>query len=183
MMWLIKLPFRLLAIPVFLAAWLFLIVIKLLSYLGNLAGGLVILIVAGGIIFYIYKMQWTNLFLSVLVGVMVLAVVHLKRPDKGKSWNEGRQVSLTDLRGSSSLEQLSDAVVALERDQQAEEGEADIARLRVLKNRPIGQVGEAGTCIYCHATGRLLPGTPFDTTDGEENGSAKSQDAEAETDF
>ena len=41
----------------------------------NLAGGLVILIVAGGIIFYIYKMQWTNLFLSVLVGVIVLAVM------------------------------------------------------------------------------------------------------------
>ena len=38
-------------------------------------GGLVILIVAGGIIFYIYKMQWTNLFLSVLVGVLVLAVM------------------------------------------------------------------------------------------------------------
>ena len=75
MMWLIKLPFRLLAIPVFLAAWLFLIVIKLLSYLGNLAGGLVILIVAGGIIFYIYKMQWTNLFLSGLVGVLVLAAM------------------------------------------------------------------------------------------------------------
>ena len=75
MMWLIKLPFRLLAIPVFLTAWLFLIVIKLLSYLGNLAGGLVILIVAGGIIFYIYKMQWTNLFLSVLVGVLVLAAM------------------------------------------------------------------------------------------------------------
>ena len=30
---------------------------------------------AGGIIFYIYKMQWTNLFLSVLVGVMVLAAM------------------------------------------------------------------------------------------------------------
>ena len=75
MIWLIKHPFRLLAIPVFLTAWLFLIVIKLLSYLGNLAGGLVILIVAGGIIFYIYKMQWTNLFLSVLVGVMVLATM------------------------------------------------------------------------------------------------------------
>ena len=66
MMWLIKLPFRILAIPVFLVAFL---------YLGNLAGGLVILIVAGGIIFYIYKMQWTNLFLSVLVGVLVLAAM------------------------------------------------------------------------------------------------------------
>ena len=48
-MWLIKLPFRILAIPVFLVAFLILIVIKLLSYLGNLAGGLVILIVAGGL--------------------------------------------------------------------------------------------------------------------------------------
>ena len=75
MMWLIKLPFRLLGIPVFLAAWQSLIVIKLLSYHGNLGGGLVILIEAGGIIFYIYKMQWTNLFLSVLVGVLVLAVM------------------------------------------------------------------------------------------------------------
>ena len=33
MMWLIKLPFRILAIPVFLVAFLILIVIKLLSYL------------------------------------------------------------------------------------------------------------------------------------------------------
>ena len=75
MMWLIKLPFRILAILVFLLAWLILIVIKLIYHLGSLAGGLVILIVAGGVIFYIHKMQWTNLFLSVLVGVMVLAAM------------------------------------------------------------------------------------------------------------
>lgn len=116
-------------------------------------------------------------------GIMVLAVVHLKRPDKGKSWNEGRQVSLTDLRGSGSLEQLSDAVIALERDQQAEGEEANRACIRVLKNRPVGMVGEAGCCVYHPDTGRLLPASPFDTEDGKENRSAKSQDTEAETDF
>ena len=87
-------------------------------------------------------------------GILVLAVVHLKRPDKGKSYNEGRQVSLTDLRGSGALEQLSDIVVALERDQQGEE--PDLASIRVLKNRPIGDVGACGFARYDRATGRLL---------------------------
>lgn len=88
-------------------------------------------------------------------GVMVLAVVHLKRPDKGKSFNEGRQVSLTDLRGSGSLEQVSDVVIALERDQQG--NLPDVSRIRVLKNRPIGEVGPAGSVAYNSETGRLLP--------------------------
>lgn len=88
-------------------------------------------------------------------GIMVLAVVHLKRPDKGASWNEGRQVSLTDLRGSGSLEQVSDAVIALERDQQGDD--PNLASIRVLKNRPIGEVGPAGAVRYDPATGRLSP--------------------------
>ena len=100
-------------------------------------------------------------------GVMVLAVVHLKRPDKGKSFNEGRQVSLTDLRGSGALEQLSDVVVALERDQQAEGEEANRSTIRVLKNRPIGLTGEAGCCVWHPETGRLLPASVFDKTDRE----------------
>jgi twinkle protein len=53
-------------------------------------------------------------------GVGVLAIVHLKRVH-GKNFNEGAQVSLSDLRGSASLEQLSDNVIALERDQQVNE--------------------------------------------------------------
>jgi twinkle protein len=95
-------------------------------------------------------------------GVMVLAVVHLKRPDKGKSYNEGRQVSLSDLRGSGSLEQLSDAVVALERDQQSEGEEANISHIRILKNRPLGITGDAGDCRYNPETGRLCPLSPFE---------------------
>lgn len=86
-------------------------------------------------------------------GVGVLAVVHLKRPDKGKSYNEGRQVSLSDLRGSASLEQLSDMVIALERDQQGEE--SNISHVKILKNRPVGLTGRADDLSYSHETGRL----------------------------
>ena len=91
----------------------------------------------------------------------VLAIVHLKRPEGGKSYNEGRQVALTDLRGSGSLEQLSDVVIAMERDQQSEDG-CNTAILRVLKNRPIGITGECGSVEYDPHTGLLTPISIFD---------------------
>ena len=90
------------------------------------------------------------------VGKTIIAVAHLKRPDQGKSWNEGKEPRLTDLRGSASLEQLSDMVVALYRDQTDEENK-NRAGILVLKNRPIGPVGKAGTVVYNQDTGRLLP--------------------------
>lgn len=123
-------------------------------------------------------------------GVGVLAIVHLKRPDKGKSYNEGRQVSLTDLRGSGSLEQLSDVVIALERNQQ-DNNNSDLALIRVLKSRLIGVVGVCDTLRYYHDTGRLLPvndgerffkdeGNPYETpTPAEEAPAGK----EGEEDF
>ena len=91
-------------------------------------------------------------------GVGLISVVHLKRRESregGKSLNEGGSVSLTDLRGSAALEQLSWAVVAMERDQQAEDGTEDYASVRVLKNRTWGFTGKAGRVRYCHKTGRL----------------------------
>ena len=87
-------------------------------------------------------------------GVMLLGVAHVRRPEKGKSFNEGRPVTLTDLRGSGALEQLSDVVVSLERNQQGVE--PDVALVRVLKNRPLGLTGPAGFVRYDRATGRLL---------------------------
>jgi twinkle protein len=86
-------------------------------------------------------------------GVGILAVVHLRRPGQGKSYNEGRKVSLTDLRGSGSLEQLSDIVIAFERDQQGDN--PNLLHTRVLKNRPVGFTGEADALIYDNSTGRL----------------------------
>jgi len=89
-------------------------------------------------------------------GVGVVAIVHLKRPtdNSSKGYNEGKAVSLTALRGSASLEQLSDVVIALERNQQGEN--SNESTIRVLKNRPIGITGIADTLIYNPDTGRLL---------------------------
>lgn len=90
-------------------------------------------------------------------GVGVIAIVHLKRPDgKRQSFNEGGQISLSDLRGSASIEQLSDNIIAVERDQQSDE-DGDISMLRVLKNREWGRLGPAGHNKYHVETGRLLP--------------------------
>lgn len=88
-------------------------------------------------------------------GCHIDAIVHLKRTNKG-SFNEGVQVSLSDLRGSGALEQLSDAVIALERNQQADGELKDVSSIRVLKNREIGKVGLAGRIRYDHETGRLV---------------------------
>jgi twinkle protein len=87
----------------------------------------------------------------------VLAIAHLKRPPGSrKSFNEGGTVSLTDLRGSGALEQLSDAVIAMERDQQIEdEASKNESRLRTLKNRGVGLTGIADTLVYNEHTGRL----------------------------
>jgi len=99
-------------------------------------------------------------------GAGILAVVHLKRPDKGKGYNEGRSVSLVDLRGSAALEQLSDVVIALERDQQ---GDApNVSQVRVLKNRPVGLTGLADILLYNPKYGRLLAETVTDVLVGAE---------------
>lgn len=88
-------------------------------------------------------------------GVGILSIVHLKRA-QGKKFNKGDEVELTDLRGSAGAEQMSWSVWALERNQQAEDGEKDLVRIRVLKNRTMGFTGPADTLRYDHSTGRLM---------------------------
>lgn len=88
-------------------------------------------------------------------GVGVQAVVHLKRPTQGPSYNEGRRVTITDLRGSGGLEQMSDVIISVEGNQYGKAPDERV--LRVIKNRPIGQLGVADTLLFNHTTGRLLP--------------------------
>ena len=76
-------------------------------------------------------------------GCTIHAIVHLKRATDKKSFNEGGQISLTDLRGSASLEQLSDGVIAVERNQQGDDPYK--ALIRVLKWR---ETGDTGACDY-----------------------------------
>lgn len=88
-------------------------------------------------------------------GVGIFVVSHLKRPKDG-SYNEGRKVSLTDLRGSAALEQLSDTVIGLERNQQ-DEANADLTTVRLLKCRWTGKTGRADFLRYDHETGWMNP--------------------------
>lgn len=85
----------------------------------------------------------------------MLVVSHLKRPE-GKGHEEGAATSLAQLRGSASIGQLSDAVIGLERDQQAEtDAERNTTTVRVLKNRYTGDTGVACFLAYDSLTGRL----------------------------
>ena len=98
-------------------------------------------------------------------GAGIILVSHLRRVDGNKGHENGIEVSLSHLRGSNSIGQLSDCVIALERNQQADDpDEARTTRLRVLKSRYTGDVGLAARVIYDAETGRLTELTDEDIT-------------------
>jgi twinkle protein len=88
--------------------------------------------------------------------IALVVVSHLKRPsDKGHE--EGAATSLAQLRGSGSIAQLSDMVIGLERNGQAEDmRERNTTHVRVLKNRYSGQTGPACQLLYNKETGRMF---------------------------
>ena len=86
-------------------------------------------------------------------GVHLVLVSHLRRPD-GRSHEEGGATSLSQLRGSHAIAQLSDAVIGCERDQQ-DESISNRLTLRVLKNRYAGLTGICQTLEYDDKTGLL----------------------------
>ena len=80
-------------------------------------------------------------------GAGVLVISHLRKPDskQGNPFEEGGKINLDALRGSGSLKQLPDTIIALERNQQAENPEEkNLLTLRLLKCRFTGQTGLAG---------------------------------------
>lgn len=88
-------------------------------------------------------------------GISLICVSHLKRPDS-KGHEEGAVTSLAQLRGSGSIAQLSDMVIGLERNGQADDvDERNTTRVRVLKNRFCGITGPACNLLYSHETGRM----------------------------
>ena len=89
-------------------------------------------------------------------GAGIILVSHLRRVSGDKGHENGVSVSLSHLRGSNAIAQLSDCVIALERNQQSEdELEARTTRLRILKSRYTGDVGLATSLVYDKDTGRL----------------------------
>lgn len=88
-------------------------------------------------------------------GVWMGAVTHLNRPD-GKPFEEGGQITIKNLRGSGGIAQMSDEVVGLERNQQAElELDRNTVTVRVLKARRAATTGLAGELLYNLEDGRL----------------------------
>lgn len=86
-------------------------------------------------------------------GVLMHVISHLRRaPNDVKSAEDGGRISLSMLRGSHSIAQLSDQVIAVERDLQ---GEDRTMRLRILKNRLSGDTGPAGLLAYDPETGDM----------------------------
>lgn len=89
-------------------------------------------------------------------GVAMFLISHLRRVSGDKGHENGAEVTLSHLRGSQSIAQLSDAVIGLERNQQAENNlEANLTRIRVLKSRYTGQTGIATHLYFDNETGRL----------------------------
>jgi len=86
----------------------------------------------------------------------MLLVSHLRRATGDKGQEQGKEISLSMLRGSHSIAQISDAVIALERDQQAEDPVmANTTTVRVLKNRYAGETGVSAYLLYDKDSGRL----------------------------
>ena len=88
-------------------------------------------------------------------GIALFLVSHLRRASNDKhSHEEGGRVSLSSLRGSHSIAQISDSVVALEVDQQAST-ERKPTTVRGLKNRYSGEVGIACELTFDLSTCRF----------------------------
>ena len=89
-------------------------------------------------------------------GIALFMVSHLKRPG-GTAHEEGGITSLSQLRGSAGIGQLSDMVIGLERDGQHDDPQIrNTTTIRVLKNRFSGLTGPACYLYYDKDTGRML---------------------------
>jgi len=90
-------------------------------------------------------------------GISLIAVSHLKRPEN-KGHEEGAATSLSQLRGSGSIAQLSDIVIGLVRNAQAEDPiERNTTRVSILKNRFSGLTSpHCASLLYNKDSGRML---------------------------
>ena len=87
------------------------------------------------------------------LGIGVIIVSHLKRPEGNKDHTDGLKTSLGQLRGSASIGQLSDNVIGVERNASGETSSETI--VRILKNRFAGITGMACKLKYSNEQGRL----------------------------
>jgi twinkle protein len=85
-------------------------------------------------------------------GVSLILISHLKRPSGDKGYEDGIEPTLSSLRGSQSIAQLSDAVVSISRN--ASDGDNKL-KVRCLKNRYSGVTGPLNKLRYDPNTATL----------------------------
>tara|TARA_B100001057_G_scaffold35947_1_gene32527 strand:+ start:8215 stop:9864 length:1650 start_codon:yes stop_codon:yes gene_type:complete len=120
--------------------------------------------------------QFRTLVQELDIGMIMVS--HLTRPS-GRGHEDGAAVSLSQLRSSHSLAQLSDAAIGLQKD--PDDPDSDYRLIRVLKNRFCGSIGDAGTLFYDRDTGRLIEAAlvEFNATEEGENDNEECTDAVA----
>lgn len=91
-------------------------------------------------------------------GITLICVSHLKRPStSNKGHEDGESVSLSQLRGSGAIAQLSDAVITLERNAMSSDPTIrHTTKVAVAKNRYNGLTGPACSLRYDMNTGRMV---------------------------
>jgi len=91
-------------------------------------------------------------------GITLICVSHLKRPStSNKGHEDGESVSLSQLRGSGAIAQLSDAVITLERNAMSPDPNVrHTTKVAVAKNRYNGLTGPACSLRYDMNTGRMI---------------------------
>ena len=93
--------------------------------------------------------------LTIELDICLIMVCHLRRTNS-KPAEEGGQTSLSDLRGTAGIAQLSNTVIGIERNGQADDPvERNTTTLRVLKNRFAGKTGVACQLFFDSETHRL----------------------------
>ena len=85
----------------------------------------------------------------------MILVSHLRRPSGDRGHEDGAQTSMSQLRGSAAIGQLSDIVIGLERNQQDTDN-PHVSQVRVLKNRWSGETGLCSALKYNQDTGRMV---------------------------
>jgi twinkle protein len=97
-------------------------------------------------------------------GITLICVSHLKRPStSNKGHEDGEAVSLSQLRGSGAIAQLSDAVITLERNSMSPDPSIrNLTKVAVAKNRYNGLSGPACNLMYDMQTGRMIEVTMED---------------------
>ena len=103
--------------------------------------------------------------LSIELNCFIGLVVHLNNNTQ-TPFENGGDITINNLRGSGGIKQLSDSIIALSRNQQAEtEQERNTTKVSVLKNRYTGETGISDQIFYNGFTGKFETPESFESLD------------------